>query len=153
MIGYGSKWPDPEKTSAVQQWPPLTSLAQVRSFLGFLTFVRPYIRDFSRIATPLTQLTKKGVTFDMNHEQNKAFAQLKQALANEPVLRLPDFNRPFILYTDASNVGTGAILTQQFQDGLHPVAYASHKFNTTEQNYSTYEQELSAIVLAIRKFQ
>jgi hypothetical protein len=140
---------DPSKVQAVVQWPTPTSVRDVRSFLGLASYYRRFIRNFSLIAKPLTDLTKNAVKWQWEEEQEHAFVQIKVALVSAPVLRIPDFGKEFVLTTDASLVSVGAILQQNFGEGVQPVAYASRKFNPTECRYSAYERELLAIVWAI----
>ena len=107
------------------------------------------------MASPLTDLTKKGkpdkVIWDT--AQETAYQDLKKALSTAPILRLPDFSREFILRCDASGIGLGAILLQEFDDGIHPLAYASKKLLPRQCRYSTIERECLSIVWAIKKFQ
>ena len=107
------------------------------------------------MAVPLTDLTKKDQPNQLNwgEAQDRAFETLKGYIVNPPILRLPDFEKQFILRTDASNTGIGAILLQEESGVKHPVAFASRKLLTRERDYSTIEKENVAIVWAIQKFQ
>ena len=127
---------------------------QVRSFLGLIGFYRRYIPNFAAIAVPLTDLTKKGQPNVVVWEdsQEKAFMNLKDHLLHDPVLRLPVIERPFILRTDASNEGLGAVLLQEHEGMKFPVAYASRKLLEREKNYSVIEKECLAIVWGVEKF-
>ena len=116
----------------------------MKSFLGLAGYYRKFIRNFSKIAKPLTELIKKDAPFHWTDRQQNAFETLKQKLCEAPVLKYPDFNKNFVLTTDASNEGLGAILSQS-QDG-HPCCYISRTLNPPEKNYSTTEKELLAIV-------
>ena len=100
----------PDKVKAVVEWPPPQTVHDVRSFLGLASYYRKFIRGFSQIARPLTDLTRAGITWDWNDREEQSFLQLKVALATAPVLRLPDFDRQFVVTTDASDVFVGAIL-------------------------------------------
>ena len=139
----------PEKVKSVVEWPTPQSVHDVRAFLGLASYYRKFIRNFSNIARPLTDLTKKDKDMVWSEVQEESFNQLKAALASAPVLRLPDFERQFIVTTDASDVALGAVLEQNFGHGLQPVAYASRKLNKAEINYSAYERELLGIVWAL----
>jgi len=148
IVGSGRRKPDPDKTAALVNWRTPTNVKDIRSFLGFTGYMREYVRNFSIVAAPLTQLTKKNVQFTWASEQQQAFDLLRQELSKEPVLRNPDFLKPFIVCADASMKGAGAVLMQHFEDGEHPIAYYSKKFTDTEMKYSTYEQELYALATA-----
>ena len=142
----------PDKVKAVLEWPQPETIRDVRSFLGLASFYRRFIRGFSQIARPLTELTKKDGDLTWGAEQRKAFQQLKMALVTAPVLRLPDFDREFIVITDASQVSVGGILTQDFGNGPQPIGYESKKLNATECRYSAYERELLGIIWALGKW-
>ena len=98
------------------------------------------------------KLTRKDVTFLWTEELEKAFREIKNALIRAPILIYPDFNKPFEIYSDASNTAIGAVLVQQIDDKIHPVAYASRLLNKNELNYSTSEKEMLAIVWASKHF-
>jgi hypothetical protein len=109
-------------------------------------YYRKFIQDFSRIATPLTQLTKKGVPFVWSAQCHDAFLLLKQKLTSAPVLAIPSNDRCFVVYTDASLLGLGAVLMQVER----VVAYASRQLRVHEHNYPTHDLELAAIVFALK---
>ncbi len=115
-----------DKISAIKDFPQPPNVEKVRSFLGLCGCFRPFIRGFSRIASPLTQLLRKEVPFHWNAPQDKSFNDLKSALINAPALAFPDYSVPFSLYTDASALGLGAVLMQSDARGKnHAIAYAS----------------------------
>jgi hypothetical protein len=128
---------------------------EVRSFLGLTGYYRNYIPNYSTIAAPLIDLTKKGAPNKVvwGNSQDRAFVYLKQHLTSYPVLNLPDMTQPFVLRTDAPDLGVGAVLMQEHDNELFPVAYASKKLSKRERAYSTMERECLALVWAIRKFQ
>ena len=138
--------PSPEKVKTIVEWPTPKSVKDVRSFLGLAGFYRRFIKDFSLKARPMTDLTKEGVPWKWDEEEENSFCQLKRSLVIAPVLKMPDFDRLFVVTTDASLVSVGAILAQDFGQGLQPVAYESRKLNPTETRYSAYERELLGIV-------
>jgi hypothetical protein len=142
--------PDPDKILAVQEWPAPKTQTELRGFLGLTNYFRRFIRGYSHIAAPLLNLTKKdaGNSVLLTSECLAAFTQLKDMLAKAPVLRVPDFTKPFRLVTDASQVGMGGVLTQDGQ----AVAYESKKFSSTEMNYSTSDRELYAVVHCLKKW-
>lgn len=110
-----------------------------------LVWLGKFVRDFGVIAKPLTELLKKHTLFHWTSVQDQAFQLLKQALISAPVLQLPDFKKPFIIETDASAKGIGAVL----QQGGHPIAYVSKALGVKNQGLSTYEKECLAILMAV----
>ena len=132
----------PEKVKAILDWLHPQTVDDIRSFLGLASYYRKFIRGFSQIAKPLTDLTREKKTWCWGDaEQNSFTALLKVAMATAPVLRLPDFEKKFVVTTDASDVAVGAILEQDFGSGLQPVAFVSRKLSVTEIRYSAYERE------------
>ena len=136
---------DPSKTAAIREWPTPTSQTEVRSFHGLAQFYRHFVRNFSSLAAPLTDLLKLP-KFDWSIQADRAFQQLKVALISSPVLRLPDFDKLFDVAMDASVVGIGAVLSQE----LHPVSFFSEKLSEAKGRYSNYDRELYAIVQSLK---
>ena len=132
--------PDPGKIKAANEFPRPTGVRNVREFLGLTGFYRRFIKDYSKIAKPLYDLTQKGVEFHWEKNQEEAFNTLKERLCNQPILILPDLSKPFILATDASNEAIGAVLSQIQEDDELPVSYLSRTLNKAEKNYSTTEK-------------
>ena len=130
------------------EWPRLKDVHGVRSFLGLASYYRKFIRGFSEIARPLTDLTRVAKEFDRKEPQQSAFTRLKMALATAPILLLPDFELQFVITTNASEAAVGAILEQNQGRGFQPVAFASGELNSTEMRYSAYGRELLGIVWA-----
>ena len=137
---------DPTKVSAILDWPIPKDLKQTCSFLGFLNYYRQFIHEFTQKAQPLNDLTKKDVPFVWGEAQEKAFEELKLSVTSAPVLILPDLEKPFTVETNTSLIGYGAILSQEFEGKLHPVAFLSYSFTETEWNYSTHNRELLAVL-------
>ncbi|XP_076047435.1 uncharacterized protein LOC143028970 [Oratosquilla oratoria] len=131
-----------------------TTKKQVRSFLGLVGYYRRFIPNFAVLALPLTELLNKNAPNKLTWrpEQEEAFTTLKNLLCKEPILQLPGFNQPFILRTDASQEGIGAILMQERDGDIFPVSYHSRKLKPAEWNYSTVEKELLAVVEGIKKY-
>jgi RNase H-like domain found in reverse transcriptase/Reverse transcriptase (RNA-dependent DNA polymerase)/Integrase zinc binding domain/PHD-finger/Integrase core domain len=154
VVGGGKVVPDPEKLAAIVNMPEPLDLKMLRSFIGMASYYRQYIENFALIVAPLSRLTRKNVPFIWDEECIKAFNTLKEKLTTEPVLRLPDFKREFILTTDWSKIAIGAVLSQiDPETGFdHPVAFASRLLNDAERNYSPTEGELLALIWAVDKF-
>ena len=138
-----------DKVKAIAEWPVPTKVGDVRAFLGTAGYYRKFIKDFSAVATPLSELTKDYAKFEWGVKQQLAFAQLKEALQRGPVLALPDESLPFVVHTDASGFATGAVLMQDAGQGLRPISYMSKKMIDAETRYPVHEQELLAIIRAL----
>lgn len=154
VIGQGQVCPKEANVCAILDYPPPTNRKALMRFLGMAGFYRRYCPNFASVAAPLTQLTSGKVVFKWTEACQTSFDQLKNFLASKPVLTVPDFKRPFVLHTDASDLATGSVLLQEDEEGvLHPVAYQSSKLNKHQLSYSTVEKELLSIVTAIKKFE
>ncbi len=181
IVGKDGIKTDPAKIEKVKNYPRPTNITQLRGFLGLAKYYRKFIKNFAKIAKPLNDLTKgfkskpleirdgikmkrkktekeknnKNEEFmnDWEEKQEEAFELLKEKLINSPVLIYPDFEKEFILYTDASNIALGAVLHQVGDDNKeHVIAYENKTLNKSEQNYSTTELECLAVVWAVEKF-
>jgi hypothetical protein len=138
--------PDPSKVATVTAWPVPKEVPALRGFLGLCNYYfRTFIHGYTSLAAPLTALTSAKATWDWSSPHQYAFEALKAALSSAPVLALPDFTLPFQVIADASLMGTGVVLVQNGR----PVAFYSHKFAVAEKNYTTGDQELLAVVLAL----
>jgi len=145
--------PDPSKIEAVQQIPIPKTVKQLKSFLGLPAYYRKFIKDCSKICGPLTKLLKKDTKFEWTGDQQAAFDKIKEALTTAPILAHPDFSKKFIIQTDASVEGIGAVLTQIGDDGAeHPIAFGSRKLKPYEKNYGISELETLAVVDFVRHF-
>ena len=143
---------DPEKVSSIQKLHAPSDVKGVRSFLGMCSYYRRFIPNFSQIAKPLTELTKKNRNFVWTSDCQKAFDTLRKSLTEAPVLAYPDLNKPYKLYTDASNHAIGAALVQETEMGERVIQYLSHQLNETQQRWPIIEKECYAIVYAVQKF-
>jgi hypothetical protein len=137
---------DPTKVQEVMDWKPLTSVHQIRSFLGLAGYYRRFIPDFSKIAKPMTELLKKEVKFHWDNKCEEAFHTLRKLLTTTLVLAQPDSTQPFDVYCDASGTGLGRILMQNNR----VIAYASRALWSHEQNYRTHDLELAAVIHALK---
>lgn len=145
MISSAGVSTNPEKVKIITNWPPPPSVKELRSFLGMAGYYRKFVRHFALLSKPLTNLLKKGEQYIWTSAHQELFEALKQALITSPVLALPNFSKPFILETDASDKGIGAVLQQEG----HPIAFVSKALGPKAQGLSTYEKECMAILLAI----
>ncbi|KAK1616665.1 hypothetical protein QYE76_022182 [Lolium multiflorum] len=140
---------DVSKIEAIQNWPTPMNVSQVRSFHGLAGFYRRFVPNFSTIAAPLNDLTKKGVVFEWGAAQDHAFDELKRLLTSAPLLALPDFNKQFEIECDASGIGIGGVLMQEGR----PIAYFSEKLSGAKLNYPIYDKELYALIRVLEVWQ
>ena len=150
MISAKGIRPDPAKTEKVRAFPTPKDATTVRQFLGLASYYRKFVRDFAKVAHPLNQLTKKNVPFQWSDMCEASFKELLTS-----ILGYPRFGegKSFILETDASGIGLGAILSQEQEDGqVHPIAYASRTLDPAERNYGISELETLGLVWALRYF-
>ncbi|GFY56671.1 enzymatic polyprotein [Trichonephila inaurata madagascariensis] len=152
VVENGTIKPSTAKTQAVRKFPEPTTIKQVQSYFGLTGYFRKYIKDYSTIAKPLSDLTRKENPFVFGTLQKAAFEKLKNIISEGPLLHIYKYGRTK-LHTDACKQGYGAILLQEAEDGkLHPVFYISKKTNTAEEKYDSYELEVLAIINALKKF-
>ncbi|KAJ9512165.1 hypothetical protein QJQ45_012680 [Haematococcus lacustris] len=150
IISAAGIHPDPAKISAMVQWPVPRNLNDLRSFLGSANYYRRLIHHHAHLILPLTNLLKAETPWSWGPEQQEAFERVKAALASNPVVRPPDFSRPFTVKTDASLYAIGAVLSQRDDNGAeYVVAYESRKLQPAEINYPTHDRELLAVVHAL----
>ena len=148
--------PSKKNLESIAQCPPPDTYTKVKSFVGLVGHYRRFIKGFAKIAVPLYHITsrdnkdKKSEHVDLSPEALEAFDRLKAACLQAPILAFPDFDKPFLLETDASRRGLGAVLSQKQADGwYHPIAYASRVMNETEQRYHSNKQEFLALKWAV----
>ncbi|GJW77007.1 putative reverse transcriptase domain-containing protein [Tanacetum coccineum] len=137
---------DPAKIKAVKNWTSPTTPIEIRQFLGLASYYQRFIKDFSKIAKSLTELTQKNKKYIWGEDQESAFQLLKQKLCEAPILALPEGNDDFVVYCDASHQGLGAVLMQREK----VIAYASRQLKPNEENYTTHDLELGAVVFALK---
>ena len=137
---------DPEKVEGVMSWERPKSIFEIRSFLGLAGYYRRFIKDFSRLAAPMTKLTRKEVKFEWNDSCERAFQELKRRLTLAPIMVVPEWGQEYSVYCDASKDELGCVLMQSER----VVAYGSRQLKNHEQNYPTHDMELAAIVFALK---
>lgn len=144
--------PNPMKVDAIKNFPMPKTRKEIKCFVGLISYYRKFIKDLAKLTRPLTKCLKKGAEIIHDNEYIEAFETCKNLLTNDPILQHPDFTKPFILTTDASNFALGAILSQGTIGSDKPICFASRTLSETESRYSTIEKELLAIVWATKYF-
>ncbi|XP_030835976.1 uncharacterized protein LOC115921856 [Strongylocentrotus purpuratus] len=153
VVGSGHVRPISAKVDSILAFPIPTNRKELMRFLGMAGYYRRFCHNFSDVVTPLTNLLRKQVTFVWSDDCESAFNQAKALLSTNPVLMAPDFNQPFSMMVDASDVGAGAVLTQADAEGIdRPISFFSKKFSASQKNYSTVEKETLALILALEHF-
>ena len=137
---------DPKNVKAMLEWKQPTSVTEMRSFLCLTGYYRRFIKGFSKLARPMTKLLRKDKKFAWSEACERSFQELKARLTSAPVLVLPDIQKSFTIFCDASRQGLGCVLMQEGK----VVAYASRQLRTHEQNYPTHDLELAAVVHALK---
>ncbi|XP_014208619.1 uncharacterized protein LOC106639490 [Copidosoma floridanum] len=148
---YGLR-PCPEKVAPILEYPAPTTVKKLWRFLEMMGWYARFIPNDSELKVPLLKLLRKGQAWEWKEEQEQAFNELKNSLIKAPVLARPDFSKLFTVQCDASGLAIGAVLTQEHEDGEHPIVFVSRTLNPVEKNYSTTEKECLAMVWAIDKF-
>ena len=137
---------DPAKIEAVRDWHTPKNVTEIRSFLGLAGYYRRFVKDFSKIARPMTNLMKKDKKFEWTEECEGAFQTLKERLTTAPILTLPDNTSEYLAYSDASKNGLGCVLMQDRK----LISYASRQLKPHEVNYPNHDLELAAIIFALK---
>lgn len=144
--------PDPAKVTHVVNFKTPQTQKEVKSFLGLVGYYRRFIKDFAKISKPLTELLKKNTKYIWSFECEAAFQILKELITTPPILAYVDYSKPFLITTDASKNGLGAVLSQGDIGADKPIAFASRSLSKAESNYSTTEREMKAIIFAVNHF-
>lgn len=144
--------PDPSKIEKLRNFPPPKTVGEVRTFLGLAGYYRTFVRNFSIIAGPLYDLTTKDAEFAWAEQHAKAMKQIIDAIATDAVLAHPRFDLPFILDTDASDVGLSGVLSQKIDGRERPIAFASRRIAPAEKNWHIREKEALAIIWSLERF-
>ena len=143
---------DKAKVSIIKSLIPATTVKGIRSFMGHARFYRRFIRDFSKVARPLCRLMEKDTKFKCNEPCHRSFEEIKSKLVEAPIMEKPYWNKEFEIMCDASDYAMGAVLGQRTDKVFRAIYYASKTFNEAQENYSTIEKEMLAIVFACEKF-
>ncbi|KAH8356644.1 hypothetical protein KR084_001058, partial [Drosophila pseudotakahashii] len=152
MVSEAGIHTDPDKVAAVKELQPPTSLKELRRCLGMASWYRRFVPNFATIVQPMTKLLRKSTKWRWDAEEQVAFDELKDRLTSAPTLACPNFDHRFTVQTDASDVGLGAVLTQETEGTERVIAYISRRLEKAEENYTTTEKECLAVVWAIRKW-
>ncbi|XP_064080620.1 uncharacterized protein LOC135197485 [Macrobrachium nipponense] len=153
VVGNGKLMPKDANVQAIREMPYPTTKKDAQRFLGMVQYFKRFIPNLSEAAAPITNLFRGNQEFRCTPECKKAYDYLKGILISNPVLRTPDYDRPFYMAVDASDIGVGAVLFQEKEQVRHPVAYYSKKLNPAQTRYSTIEKELLGLVLAMKHFE
>ena len=151
IISEGKVEMDPIKVSGIQKWPVPNNKKELQQFLGFCNFYRRFVKDYSKIAKPMTQLTGND-TWKWETEQQTAFDTLKETITTAPCLQIPEDEGQFRVEADTSEGAVGAVISQQIEDKWHPVAFHSKVLSPTERNYEIYDKEMLTIMEALAKW-
>ena len=143
---------DDTKVKAIMEWPTPTNVHSVCSFLSLTNFYQHFIKDYAKLAKPLTHLTPKDKVFLWGATEAEAFAELKHHFTTAPVLAYPDNDCQFCLETDALDFTTGAVLSMLKDDKWHPVAYSSHAMSLEEQNYLVADKEMLSVIRSLEQW-
>lgn len=152
VVGAGGLMVDPAKVEAILQIPQPKSVSEVRRLIGIASWYRRFVPNFSSLTAPLCQLLKKNQVFLWSQECENSFRTLKEYLVSAPLLSCPNFDKPFVVQTDASDYGLGAVLSQTDDEGNERViCYLSRSLSKSERKYSTTEKECLAVLFAVER--
>src|SRR5882724_6957343 len=153
ILSEGRMEMDPVKVAGVQDWPTPRNVTEVQSFVGFVNFYRCFVQDFSHVAKPLHQLTKKGEEWQWADEEQASFEELKHLITSTPILVQPNQDAPFWLETDTSGYATRVILSQLRNDGKwHLVGFTSKGLDAAERNYEVHDKELLSVIRGLKEW-
>jgi len=150
LISNSSVKMDPVKVQGISEWPTPLTVKDVRSFLGFCNFYRAFIKNFSDIAHPLNDLTCKNEQFIWSPERNAAFLCLKEVCSSYLVLHTPNWFKQFVMETNVSGYALGVVIAQEFEDGIHPIAFHSWSLLPAKKNYNAHDMELTAVIFGFK---
>ena len=144
--------PDKFNLDKIKQWNEAKNVGEVRTYLGLTGYYRSFIKNYAHIAAPLTDLLHHGREWRWEEAEKNAFKQLKEGLTSEPIASYPDFDKEFLLKTDASKLALGAVLTQVKDRKEHMIACMSKKFTPEQLRWATYDREFLSMILPVRHF-
>ncbi|CAI7802324.1 unnamed protein product [Closterium sp. NIES-54] len=150
VISHGRLEVDNSKVAVLKQWKQLSAVKEVQAFLGLANYYRRFVKGFAAVAAPLTDLVRKDSSFSWGPLQQQAFEKLKICLTSPPALAVPNLELPYFIWCDASDVALGAILCQEQEAGLQPIAFESRKLTVAERAYPIHEREALAVVYALK---
>jgi reverse transcriptase-like protein/integrase-like protein len=150
IIGQGKVKMDPVKVKGIAKWPVLMTIKDVHSFLGFCNFYCSFIANFSAMAHPLNDPTKKQWQWSWTEEEQASFDTLKDLCSSYPMLQSLDWTKQFFMDTDTSNFTLGAVISQEFNDRRHPITFHSHTLLPAEWNYDVHNKEMATIVYGFK---
>ena len=142
--------PDPANIAKIKAWTAPSNARKLKTFLGLTGYYRQFVKDYSKIAQPLTELTRDGAEWVWKEEHQNAFDELQRILVSNVVMNYPDFSKPFCVKADASLNAVGFVLTQQFDGKEKVISYGSKKLSPTQRRWSTYDREFFALLCAVR---
>lgn len=152
----GAIYPQQQKLEIIQELKPPTTLRQTRRILGILNYYRRFVKNFAKLAAPITALTKKGREIKWTDDCAKALSSLKTEMKYSPGLAIPDFSKEWLVYCDASDIALGSVLLQAPKDNLKnicPISFDSRLLLPSEQNYTILDKEILAIAFALEQYQ
>jgi len=152
MVSADGIQPQPDKLAAIRDWPTPHCLRDVRAFYGLASYYRKFVKDFAKIAEPLSRMTKQNTPFTWTDETQRSFEDLKRALLDVDTLAYPTPGTRCILDTDASDVAVGVVLSQMVDGVENPIAYFSRVLNNTQRNYCPTRRELFAVITSLQHF-
>ena len=142
--------PDPANIAKIKAWTAPSNARKLKTFLGLTGYYRQFVRDYSKIAQPLTELTRDGVPWAWNKEHQSAFDELQRILVSNQVMNYPDFSKQFCIKSDASLSAIGYVLTQEFDGKEKVISYGSKKLSPPQRRWSTYDREFFALLCGVR---
>ena len=152
FVNYDGIHMDDSKVKAIMDWPMLTTIHGICSFLGLANFYCCFIKDYTKLTKLLTDMTQKDKVFTWGTTEAKAFAQLKHCFTTTPILAYPDNNCQFRLETDASDFTTGTVLSILKDDKWHPITFSLHTMSPEEWNYPVTDKEMLSVICSLEQW-
>jgi hypothetical protein len=152
IVSYNKIEMLPKNLDKIHGLSPPKNVKELQKFLGLINYYRRFIQGLAYLTEPLL-INLRQSKWVWEKDQQEAYAKILRKFTEEPILKLPDFDRPFILKTDASDTGYGAVLAQEFDGVEHPISFSSGSFCPAQRNYSAWEREALSVVLAVKKYE